>query len=108
MTSGALIEIISEAVVSLYAKILRTGVQLPSPPPFMSIQPINNIAPSSYQLAPLFETMLQNTDKLPDNTLPLNTEGSVISEASLLPPVTLYNSHGLLVKSDANSLIAYA
>ena len=105
MTSGALIEIISEAVVSLYAKILRTGVQLPSPPPFMSI---NNITPSSYQLAPLFETMLQNTDKLPENTLPLNTEGSVISDASLLPPVTLYNSHGLLVKSDANSLIAYA
>ena len=52
--------------------------------------------------------MLQNTDKLPNNTLPLDTEGSVIADARLLPPVTLYNSHGLLVKSYPNSLIAVA
>ena len=62
----------------------------------------------STQLPPLFQTMLSNTDKLPDNSLPIDTDGTVISDASLLPPVTLYNSHGLLVGSNPNSLIAYA
>jgi hypothetical protein len=74
----------------------------------MSIEPVNQAANTSYQITPLFEAMLQDTDRRPKNSLPLNTEGSMIQEAHLLPPVTLYNSHGLLVKSNPNSLIAFA
>ena len=42
-------------------------------------------------------------------TLPTNTEGTIQENNShLLPPVTLYNSHGILKKTNPNSLIGYA
>jgi hypothetical protein len=55
------------------------------------------------------EYMKQTTDKMPNNSLPQDTQGTIQeNNSSLLPPVTLYNSHGILQSSNPNSLIAYA
>lgn len=69
----------------------------------MNIQPVNDI-----YITPLFAAMKQHSDRLPKSSLPTELEGTVQENTHLLPPVTLYNSHGILVKSNPNSLIAYA
>jgi hypothetical protein len=61
------------------------------------------------QLTPVMHAMKTSNDKMPKNTLPTNTEGTIQENNShLLPPVTLYNSHGILKKTNPNSLIGYA
>lgn len=70
-----------------------------------AIQPIISV---QSQIDPLFATMLAANDQQPKNALPTETEGTVQENTHLLPPVTLYNSHGILKKSNPNSLIGYA
>ena len=74
----------------------------------MTIEPVKQV--SSYiELQPVIEAMRAANDKLPKNALPVNTEGTVQSNnSSNIPNVTLYNSHGILRKSNPNSLIGYA
>jgi len=74
---------------------------------------MNSIEPatktSNYlELQPLMSSLKSSTDKLPKNSLPENTLGSIQENTHLLPPITLYNSHGILSKTNANSLIAYS
>lgn len=52
--------------------------------------------------------MLEQTDQLPKDALPVDTQGTIQENAHLMPPVTLYNAHGILTKSNPNSLVAYA
>jgi hypothetical protein len=73
----------------------------------MSINAIQPITPS-IQPTPLMASMLSTNDQLPNNTLPVDTQGTVQENAQVLPSVTLYNAHGILSKSNPNSLIAYA
>ena len=47
-------------------------------------------------------------DNLPKSSLPSETQGTIQSNTHLLPKVTLYNAHGILSKTNPNSLIAYA
>lgn len=60
------------------------------------------------QVTPVMEAMRSANDKRPSNSLPTNTEGTIQENAHNFPPVTLYNSHGLLKKTNANSLLGYA
>jgi len=70
-----------------------------------TVQPIASV---QFQLDPLFATMLAANDHRQRNALPSHTEGTVQQNTHLLPAVTLYNSHGILQKSNPNSLIGYA
>lgn len=64
---------------------------------------------SSYlQLSPVMEAMRSSNDKRPSNTLPINTNGTVQENNSKSIPVTLYNAHGILSKTNPNSLLGYA
>lgn len=74
----------------------------------MTIQPIIDPSFSKTQFSPLLQTMLEIADNLPKTGLPTETEGTVQENTHLLPAVTLYNSHGILNKTNPNSLIAYA
>lgn len=70
-------------------------------------QPIQQT--SSYiQIQPLMAAMKNSNDDLPKNSLPIDSLGTAQSNTHLLPPVTLYNSHGILNKTNPNSLLAYA
>lgn len=62
------------------------------------------------QITPLLEAMTLANDQMPNNSLPADTNGTVQenAEQAAHPPVTLYNAHGILVKSKPNSLIAIA
>jgi len=72
-----------------------------------AIQPIQQT--SSYiQIQPLMAGMKNSNDNLPKNSFPIDNLGTAQSNTHLLPPITLYNSHGILNKTNANSLIAYA
>jgi hypothetical protein len=72
------------------------------------VQPVKQTA-EYLQLTPILEAIRTNNDKRPSNTLPINTNGTVQqNNSSLLPPVTLYNAHGIVRKENPNSLIAYA
>lgn len=72
-----------------------------------SIEPVTKT--SNYlELQPLMSSLKSSTDKLPKNSLPQDILGSIQENAHLLPPVTLYNSHGILSKTNPNSLVAYA
>lgn len=64
---------------------------------------------SSYlELTPVMEAMRSSNDKRPKNSLPQNTEGTIQSNAKSIPEVTLYNAHGVLRKTNPNSLLGYA
>ena len=60
------------------------------------------------QVTPIMEAMRSNNEKKPTNSLPEDTQGTIQENAHNFPPVTLYNSHGILRKTDANSLLGYA
>ena len=73
----------------------------------MNIEPVEQV--SHYvALQPLFRAMNKANDNLPKSSFPTENLGTVISNAHVLPPVTLYNSHGILEKTNPNSLIGYA
>lgn len=64
---------------------------------------------SSYlELTPVMEAMRTNNDRQPKNSLPEDTEGTIQSNAKSIPEVTLYNAHGVLKKTNPNSLLGYA
>jgi hypothetical protein len=64
---------------------------------------------SSYlELTPVLESMRASNDKRPKNSLPEDTEGTIQSNAKNIPEVTLYNAHGVLSKTNPNSLLGYA
>jgi hypothetical protein len=64
---------------------------------------------SSYlELTPVMESIRSNNDKRPKNSLPEDTEGTIQSNAKNIPEVTLYNAHGVLSKTNPNSLLGYA
>ena len=76
---------------------------------------INVIVPTTPQVsnynatAPLLQGLRAATDLMPKTSLPTETPGTIQSNTRSLPQVTLYNSHGILVKDkNPNSLISYA
>ena len=73
----------------------------------MSINAITPTTPSIL-LTPLLSTMLLHNDQTPKTDNPAAALGTVQENTHLLPPVTLYNAHGILNKTTPNSLIAYA
>ena len=73
-----------------------------------AIQPVKQTA-EYLQLAPILEAMRTNNDKRPSNSLPVNIHGTVQqNNGKSLPPVTLYNAHGIVRKENPNSLIGIA
>jgi hypothetical protein len=61
------------------------------------------------ELPPILRSMSLNNDKRPKNSLPIDTHGTVQSNNDdALPQITLYNAHGILKKTNPNSLIGYA
>ena len=72
------------------------------------VQPVKQTA-EYLQLTPILEAIRTNNDKRPSNSLPVNTNGTVQqNNDSLLPPVSLYNAHGIVRKENPNSLLGYA
>jgi hypothetical protein len=70
-------------------------------------EPVQKV--SNYlELQPLMASLKAGSDNLPKTSLPTETEGTIQSNAHLLPKVTLYNAHGILIKTNPNSLIGYA
>jgi hypothetical protein len=77
----------------------------------MQNQPVQSVKQTAeyLQLTPILEAIRTNNDKRPSNSLPVNTNGTVQqNNASLLPPVSLYNAHGIVRKENPNSLLGYA
>lgn len=72
--------------------------------------PIESVkAVSSYiELAPIIAGMRSNNDKMPKNSLPINTQGTIQSNIHSIPEVTLYNAHGLLSNNKPNTLLGVA
>ena len=60
------------------------------------------------QIAPVMNAMKTANDKMPKNNLPTDSFGTIQENAKNIPPVTLYNSHGLLTKTEPNTLLGYA
>jgi hypothetical protein len=76
---------------------------------------INVIVPTSPQVSnynasvPILEGLRSSIDRMPNTSLPTEVPGTVQANTSPLPPVSLYNAHGILVKDKSpNSLISYA
>lgn len=69
-----------------------------------SVQKVSNYL----ELQPLMASLKAGSDNLPKSSLPSETQGTVQSNTHLLPKVTLYNAHGILSKTNPNSLIGYA
>lgn len=76
----------------------------------MEISPISTSTTNYLALKPIMAAMKSGNDHLPKNTLPIDTNGTIQqnAEEKKLPKVTLYNAHGILKKTDPNSLIGYA
>lgn len=74
------------------------------------INAINPVTKTSnyVELQPLMFSLKSSNDKLPKNSLPQNNLGTIQENTHLLPPVTLYNAHGILEKTNPNSLIGYS
>jgi hypothetical protein len=70
-------------------------------------QPVTQTS-SYFAVQPILAAMKANNDKTPDNSLPIDTQGTIQSNAPNIAPVTLYNAHGVLTKTNPNSLIGYA
>jgi hypothetical protein len=74
----------------------------------MTIQTANSVS-DSIQLAALLHSMSTNNDKRPNNALPIDTNGTILSNSdNTLPEVTLYNAHGILKNTKPNTLIGIA
>lgn len=70
-------------------------------------EPVKQTA-SYIQIAPVMEAIRLANDKRPKSSFPSETEGTVQENAKNIPPVTLYNAHGIVRKENPNSLIGYA
>ena len=71
--------------------------------------PVTQVS-DSIAIQPLIAAMQSNNDRLPSNSLPVNTEGTIQenAEKAATPEVTLYNAHGIVNRNKPNALIAYA
>ena len=71
--------------------------------------PVTQVS-DSIAIQPLIAAMQFNNNRLPSNSLPTNTEGTVQENAdkAATPEVTLYNAHGVVSRNKPNSLVAYA
>ena len=70
-------------------------------------EPVKQVA-DYLQVTPVMEAMRSSNDKRPTNSLPSDTQGTIQENTHNFVPVTLYNSHGILKKTDSNSLLGYA
>lgn len=81
----------------------------------MNIKPVTDSAYKTQTaeytaLKPLIAAMHSNNDKLPDNSLPVNTQGTIQENADKAAKVNVvtYNAHGILKSENPNSLLGYA
>jgi hypothetical protein len=70
-------------------------------------EPVTKIA-DYLQITPVMESIRSANDKRPSNSLPIDTQGTIQENAQNMPAVTLYNAHGILKKTNPNSLLGYA
>ena len=72
------------------------------------IQPVTKTA-EYLELLPVMEAIRTNNDRRPKSSLPTETFGTIQQNNSdVVPPVTLYNAHGILKSTNPNSLLGYA
>lgn len=72
-----------------------------------SIAPINSVTPSS-GIKPLIKTILDSTDTLPNNSLPIDSNGTVVDNAKKSVNDVIYNNYGKILKDYQKNLIGYA
>jgi hypothetical protein len=72
-----------------------------------SIAPISNVTPKS-GLNPLIKTIIESNDSLPANTLPMDTNGTVVENAKKSVNDVIYNNYGKILKDYQRNLIGYA
>lgn len=72
-----------------------------------SIAPISNVTPKS-GLNPLIKTIIESNDSLPANTLPIDTNGTVVENAKKSVNDVIYNNYGKILKDYQRNLIGYA
>jgi hypothetical protein len=72
-----------------------------------SIAPINSVTPSS-GITPLIKTIIDSNDNLPKNTLPINSNGTVLENAKKSVNDVVYNNYGKILKDYQKNLIGYA
>jgi len=70
-------------------------------------QPVTKVT-NYLEIAPVMNAMKTANDKMPKNSLPQDVMGTIQENAHNIPPVTLYNSHGILTKTEPNTLLGYA
>jgi len=64
---------------------------------------------NSVELQPLMAALKSQSDHLPKNGFPQDTDGGIIeNKLHAVKPLTIYNSHGIITPNNPNSLIAYA
>jgi hypothetical protein len=54
----------------------------------------------------ILNILLTSIDKMPKNSLPINTQGTVQQNFSSTPTPTIYNAHGIVTPNSPNTLIA--
>ena len=61
-------------------------------------------------LKPLVAAMNANNDRLPNNSLPVDTSGTIQqnAEKQAKPAPAIYNAHGILRTGEPNTLLGYA
>lgn len=72
-----------------------------------SIAPINSVTPSS-GITPLIKTIINSNDNLPNNTLPIDSNGTVLQNAQKSVNDVIYNNYGKILKDYQKNLIGYA
>ncbi len=72
-----------------------------------SIAPVNSVTPSS-GITPLIKTIIDSNDSLPKNTLPIDSNGTVLQNAQKSVNDVIYNNYGKILKDYQNNLIGYA
>lgn len=72
-----------------------------------SIAPVNFVTPSS-GITPLIKTIIDSNDSLPKNTLPIDSNGTVLQNAQKSVNDVIYNNYGKILKDYQKNLIGYA
>lgn len=72
-----------------------------------SIAPVNSVTPSS-GITPLIKTIIDSNDSLPKNTLPIDSNGTVLQNAQKSVNDVIYNNYGKILKDYQKNLIGYA
>jgi len=77
------------------------------------MQAINTIEPvkqiSQYmQIPPVMEAMRANNEHRPNNSFPVDIQGTIQQNTHSIPPIAVYNSKGALIKNNPKTLLGYA